>query len=175
MHSKKNITKADLPCKVNRVEREIPTSPWYRNIAFQIFAAGFFPFTAIYIELHYTFSAIWGHHSYNVFGILGLTFVLLLIVVSFVTIALTYIQLSTEDHKWWWKSFIYGGATGFFIFFYGWYFFNHRSFMEGTLQTSFFFGYLIMGSYAFLLMLGSVGHLSTYYFVYYIYNSIKSD
>ena len=175
MYAKKNAKLLEPPCKVNRVEREIPPFPWYRTLWVQLFVAGFLPFTAIYIELHYMFSAIWGHHVYTVFEILAISFVLLLIVTSCVSIALTYLQLAIEDHKWWWKSFLSGGAAGVFIFLYGWYFFTHRSAMEGFLQASFFFGYLFLASYGFVLMLGAVGFLSSYRFVFHIYNSIKAD
>lgn len=97
------------------------------------------------------FSAIWGHHVYTVFGILAISFVLLLIVTSFVTIALTYMHLAAEDYQWWWRSFISAGSAGVFIFFYGWYFFHNRSAMEGFLQTSFFFGYLILVFFGLIL------------------------
>jgi len=42
--------------------------------------AGFLPFSAIYIELHYIFASLWGHKIYTLFGILYLAFVMLVIV-----------------------------------------------------------------------------------------------
>jgi len=42
--------------------------------------AGFLPFSAIYIELHYIFASLWGHKIYTLFGILFLAFIMLLIV-----------------------------------------------------------------------------------------------
>ena len=42
--------------------------------------AGFLPFSAIYIELHYIFASLWGHKIYTLFGILYLAFVMLIIV-----------------------------------------------------------------------------------------------
>ena len=41
--------------------------------------AGFLPFSAIYIELHYIFASLWGHKIYTLFGILFLAFVMLVI------------------------------------------------------------------------------------------------
>lgn len=39
--------------------------------------AGFLPFSAIYIELHYIFASLWGHKIYTLFGILFLAFIML--------------------------------------------------------------------------------------------------
>eukprot|EP00475_Leptophrys_vorax_P008462 TRINITY_DN15493_c0_g2_i4.p1 TRINITY_DN15493_c0_g2~~TRINITY_DN15493_c0_g2_i4.p1 ORF type:complete len:638 (+),score=143.48 TRINITY_DN15493_c0_g2_i4:130-2043(+) len=105
MQAKKRVQPFQSPCKTNFAKREIPAAPWYRTWPFQMFMAGFLPFSAIYIELHYTFSAVWGHRVYTLFGILALAFVMLVAVTSFITIALTYFQLAIEDWRWWWRSF----------------------------------------------------------------------
>ena len=44
--------------------------------------AGFLPFSAIYIELHYIFASLWGHKIYTLFGILFLAFIMLIIAMS---------------------------------------------------------------------------------------------
>ena len=75
-------------------------------------AAGFLPFSAIYIELYYIFASVWGHKVYTIYSILFIVFIILLIVTAFITIALTYFQLAVEDHTWWWRSFLCGGSTG---------------------------------------------------------------
>jgi hypothetical protein len=62
--------------------------------------------SAIYIELYYVFSSVWGHSSYTLYSILFLVFVILVIVTASITVALTYFQLTMEDHEWWWRSFI---------------------------------------------------------------------
>ena len=69
---------------------------WYRQPLAQLFVAGFLPFSAIYIELHYIFASIWGHKIYTMFGILFLAFILLVIVTSCICIALVYFQLCRE-------------------------------------------------------------------------------
>jgi len=56
--------------------------------------AGFLPFSAIYIEVHCIVASMWGHQIYTLFGILLLAFVLLVIVTSFITVALLYFQLA---------------------------------------------------------------------------------
>ena len=88
-----------------------------------MFMAGFLPFSAIYIELHYIFASVWGHKIYTLFGILFIAFIMLFIVTSFITVALIYFQLAREDHRWWWRSFFSGGSTGFFIYAYSFFYF----------------------------------------------------
>ena len=148
---------------------------WYRHPITQLVMAGFLPFSAIYIELHYIFAAIWGHKIYTLFGILYLAFIMLVIVTSFITIALLYFQLTREDHKWWWRVLFNGGSTGLFIFGYSFFYFFHRSNMDGLLQVSFYFGYTGIVSYAFFMMLGFIGFMSAFSFITYIYGAVKTD
>lgn len=174
----KNYASPDFnaPTRTTKVAREIPTEvPWYRSRPFQVMIAGFLPFSAIYIELHYIFASMWGHQIYTLFGILLLAFVLLVIVTSFITVALLYFQLAREDHRWWWSSYLNGGMTGFFIYIYSFYYYFHRSGMSGILQTSFYFGYMAVVSFAFFLILGSAGFQFSLVFVKYIYSRVKCD
>jgi len=140
-----------------------------------MFLAGFLPFSAIYIELHYIFNSIWGHKIYTLFGILFLAFIMLFIVTSFITIALIYFQLAREDHRWWWRSFLNGGATGLFILGYSFFYYFQRSEMDGFFQATYFFGYMAVTSYAFFIMLGSLGFCSSLAFVRHICSVIKTD
>lgn len=146
--------------------------PCFRHPVAQLFMAGFLPFSAIYIELHYIFNSIWGHKIYTLFGILFLAFIMLFIVTSFITIALIYfqvlllttihhcpssadlppldplhhgrltlailsfLQLAREDHRWWWRSFFNGGATGLFILGYSFFYYFQRSEMDGFFQVT---------------------------------------
>jgi len=165
----------DAPCKTNRVEREIPGTVWYRHPALQLSIAGFLPFSAIYIELHYIFQAVYSHRVYTLFGILSLAFLMLLIVTAFITVALTYFQLAAENYKWWWRSFHSGASVGVFIYMYAIFYYTYRSDMSGTLQSTFFFSYMAMLSYGFSLMLGAVSYTMASLFVKHIYKSIKID
>mmetsp|Transcript_10305 Transcript_10305/g.24091 ORF Transcript_10305/g.24091 Transcript_10305/m.24091 type:complete len:597 (+) Transcript_10305:111-1901(+) len=165
----------EAPTRTTKLPREIPPLPWHRQAAYQMLMAGFLPFSAIYIELYYVFASVWGHQLYSLYGILSLVFLILIIVTSFITIALTYFQLAVEDYRWWWRSLFSGGSTGFFIFAYCVYFFRFKARMSGFMQTSFFFGYMSVVCYAAFLLLGTVGFFSAHMFVRYIYRSIKCD
>jgi len=163
----------DAPVRTKNFAREIPAAPWYRQWYFQMILSGFLPFSSIYIELYYVFSSLYGHSSYQIFGILSLVFMILLIVTSCITVALTYFQLSQEDHRWWWSSFFSGGSTAFFIYLYAIFYWFYRSKMTGFLQGSFYFGYLFVVSLYFFYMLGVVGWYSALRFIRKMYSDLK--
>mmetsp|Transcript_43322 Transcript_43322/g.63580 ORF Transcript_43322/g.63580 Transcript_43322/m.63580 type:complete len:628 (+) Transcript_43322:127-2010(+) len=166
----------NAPTRTTKIAREIPTDVlWYKSRSFQLFVSGFLPFSAIYIEINYIFASIWGHQIYTLFGILFLAMVLLVIVTSFITVALLYFQLAREDHKWWWTVFWNGGSTGLFIFAYSIIYYFHRSEMKGILQGSFFFGYMFIISYGWFLMLGAASFGCSLAFVRNIYGRIKCE
>jgi len=165
----------DAPCRTKNFPREIPPIPWYRSLPCQMLMSGFLPFSAIYIELFYVFSSVWGHSTYQLFGILFLVAIILLVVTACITVALTYFQLSMEDHRWWWQSFLTGGSTGIFIYAYSIFFYLYRSKMYGFLQASFYFTYMGIVCYFFFLMLGTVGYYSSLVFVRRIYKNLKCD
>jgi len=160
---------------ISKVPREIPKLAWYRSSYLQIILSGILPFTAIYIELHFLFMAIFGHQVYTLFGILSLAFIMLLIVTCAVTIGLTYFQLQSEDWRWWWTSLFTAGSTGIYIFAYSIFYYIYRSYMSGILQAAIFFGYISIVSYSFLLTLGATGWWTTYLFLKQIYGAIKSE
>eukprot|EP00761_Pharyngomonas_kirbyi_P012150 gb/GECH01012177.1/.p1 GENE.gb/GECH01012177.1/~~gb/GECH01012177.1/.p1 ORF type:complete len:594 (+),score=103.58 gb/GECH01012177.1/:1-1782(+) len=163
------------PCRTKKVPREIPPAPWYRGALSHLLIAGFLPFSAIYVELYYVFRSFWGDKMYTPVGLLLLVFIILLLVTGCITITLTYLQLSMENYKWWWRSFFSGGATSVFILAYSVFYLWAESSMDGFFQLSFYFGYMVAICYFFFLMLGSVGFFSSLIFVKRIYKAIKAD
>jgi hypothetical protein len=91
----------DAPCRVHKVPRQVPEVPFYRGALVHILIGGFLPFSAIYIEMHYIFEAMWGHKIYTLFGILFIAICLVVLVTAFITIALTYFQLAVEVRGMW--------------------------------------------------------------------------
>ena len=172
---KNSTSEFAAPCRTTKYPREVPQLPWYRAALPQMCMAGFLPFSAIYIELYYIFASVWGHKVYTIYSILFIVFLILIIVTSFITIALTYFQLAVEDHRWWWRSIMCGGSTALFVYGYCFYYYFARSDMSGFMQTSFFFGYMLMVCYGFFLMLGTVGFRSSLLFVRHIYRAIKCE
>lgn len=164
----------EAPGRVKSVPRQIPELPWFAHPGLQLFCGGFLPFSAVFIELFYLVDSIWGNKLYTLFIILFLTFLILLIVVSCLTVTLVYFQLNSEDHRWMWRSFLIGAAPSVFFYAYTCHYYS-RSAMDGTLQAAFFFGYNLVGCYAFSLLLGSIGFFSALLFVKVIFNSVKSE
>lgn len=166
----------EAPTRTTKVAREIPAEiPLHTSRLSMMIIAGFLPFTAIYVELHYIFTSIWGHQIYTMFNVLFCAFILLVVVTSAITVSLLYFQLSREDHRWWWSTFINGGMIGFFLYGYSFYFYFFTSGMSGFLQASFYFGYMAIISFAVFLMLGSAGFHLSLAFVKYIYSRVKCD
>jgi hypothetical protein len=163
------------PCRTHKLPREIPATPWYHRPFVHVIASGLLPYSAVYIELHHIYAAIWGHHIYTLFGILFLSFIMLSCVTAFVTITMTYFQLSAEDHRWWWRAYVSGGITGVFVFGYSiWYYYTATD-MTGFFQAAFYFGYSAMMAWSFFIMLGFIGFQSSFFFVCNIYATIKVE
>ena len=91
------------PCATKPYPREIPPLAWYRSTPSQMFVGGLLPFSAIVLQLDHLYLSIWGYKIYTLPGILFLTFVILVVLTAILSIGLTYIQLSVEDHRWWWR------------------------------------------------------------------------
>ena len=166
----------NAPTSTTKIAREIPTGiATYRSRVFQMMISGFLPYSAIYIELHYIFASIWGYQALSIFGILFLAFILLVVVSSSITIALVYFQLAHEDHRWWWAAYVNGGISGLVIYIYSIFYYFLGTSMSGMLQSSQFFGYMAIASFACFLMMGSTAFQLSLTFVKYIYSRIKSD
>eukprot|EP00818_Percolomonas_sp_WS_P000083 CAMPEP_0117449952 /NCGR_PEP_ID=MMETSP0759-20121206/8214_1 /TAXON_ID=63605 /ORGANISM="Percolomonas cosmopolitus, Strain WS" /LENGTH=440 /DNA_ID=CAMNT_0005242451 /DNA_START=223 /DNA_END=1542 /DNA_ORIENTATION=+ len=98
--AKNFCSELNAPCRTKQVPRQIPPTHWYKNATAQFIISGLLPFSAIYIELYYVFKSMWGHIVYTPFPILFLVFLILVMVTSCITIAMTYLQISQEDHEW---------------------------------------------------------------------------
>ena len=70
---------------------------------------------------------------------------------------------------------MYNDGAGIYIYAYCFYYWWFKAEMEGFLQASFFFGYMAVVCYAFFIMLGAVGLMSSLAFVRYIYASVHAD
>lgn len=173
--SKAVMSKTVFPCKTNRLAREIPMTHWRHSPWLHVILSGFVPFGAIYMELHYVFMSLWGPYMYTLYGVLLCAFAIHLLVAGTVSILLTYFHLHGEDYKWWWRSFVSGGSVALFFMLHSLYYFLTGTNMFGFLQCTFFFGFSLIVAWAIFLMLGFVTFAFNYWFVTYIYSSIKSD
>ncbi|KHN21147.1 Putative phagocytic receptor 1b [Glycine soja] len=107
-----------------RHPRDIQQLAWYRRTPFLMFIGGLVPFSAIVLQLHQAYASMWGYKIYTLPSILFATFIPVILIIALVSIGLTYIQLSAEDHEWWWRSVLCGGSTAIFMFGYCVYFYT---------------------------------------------------
>ncbi|OIW08500.1 hypothetical protein TanjilG_03176 [Lupinus angustifolius] len=162
------------PSSSKRYPRETQQLAWYRRRLFQMFIGGLVPFSAIVLQLHQVYASMWGYKIYTLPSILFVTFFTAVVIIVLVNIGLTYIQLSVEDHEWWWRSVLCGGSTAIFMFGYCIYFYV-RSNMNGFLQLLFFLGYNACICYAFFLIFGAISFRVSLLFVRHIYHNVKRE
>ncbi|KAI8524337.1 hypothetical protein RHMOL_Rhmol13G0142700 [Rhododendron molle] len=167
-------SKFQAPSATKRFPRGIPLSAWYSKTPGQMFVGGLLPFSAIVLELHNLYASMWGYKIYTLPSILFVTFIILVLLVAMLSVGLVYIQLTVEDHEWWWRSILRGGSIAIFTFGYAIYFYA-KSNMRGFLQLSFFFGYNACICYALFLMLGTISFRASLLFVQHIYGSVKNE
>merc|ERR1719217_1844921 len=153
--------------------REIPLQPWYMQGLFTSAMGGILPFGAVFTELFFILSSIWQHQIYYMFGFLVLVLVILVLTCAEISITLTYFQLTAEDYHWWWRSFLCSAFSGVYVFLYTILYFNTRLQIEKVVSIVLYFGYSFIMSALCFMLTGSVGMISTFYFVKAIYSSIK--
>lgn len=96
-------SKFQSPSATKRHPREIQQLAWYRRTPFLMFIGGLVPFSAIVLQLHQVYASMCGYKIYTLPSILFVTFIPTIVIIALVSIGLTYIQLSVEDHEWWWR------------------------------------------------------------------------
>merc|ERR1719171_490588 len=155
--------------------REVPKQPWYMSTLMTSMVGGILPFGAVFTELFFIMSSIWQHQIYYMFGFLVLVLIILIITCAEISIALTYFQLTAEDYHWWWRSFMSSAFSGVYVLLYSWLYFSTKLQITKTVSIILYFGYMSMMSAVFGLVTGSIGLISTFFFVRAIYGSIKVD
>eukprot|EP00927_Polykrikos_kofoidii_P053217 TRINITY_DN4747_c0_g5_i1.p1 TRINITY_DN4747_c0_g5~~TRINITY_DN4747_c0_g5_i1.p1 ORF type:complete len:616 (-),score=50.12 TRINITY_DN4747_c0_g5_i1:384-2231(-) len=165
----------ELPVRTNQVAREIPPQPWYMNVIVTCSLSAIAPFGAVFTELFFVLSSIWQHQFYYLFGFLGIVLVILVVMCAETSVAVTYLQLSSENYHWWWQSFFSSGFSAVYVFLYGVHYFCKQLAIEKFVSIVLYFGYTLLMSIIFFLLTGSVGMLSSLLFCRSIYGSIKVD
>lgn len=165
----------DVPVRIGKIPREVPEETFYTKPVVTCIVGGMLPFGAVFTELFFIMSSLWQHQFYYLFGFLALVLVILLLTCAEVSIALTYFRLASEQHHWWWPAFFASGSSGGYVFLYSIFYFASRLHMDRMVSTMLYFGYMAMMSTLFMLMTGSIGLLSSFFFVRAIYGSIKVD
>jgi transmembrane 9 superfamily protein 2/4 len=162
------------PVRTNQIPREIPPQRYPSWLL--VLGAGTLPFGTLFIELFFIMSSIWMGRVYYVFGFLLIVLVLLVIVCAEVAVVLTYMHLCVEDHRWWWKSFFASGSVAFYVFLYS---INYLVFdlhsLSGPVSAVLYVGYSLLMVTAIMFATGTIGFLTSFYFVHYLFSSVKLD
>ncbi|KAF5742053.1 putative Endosomal P24A protein precursor [Tripterygium wilfordii] len=164
----------EYPVRTNHIPREIPAQKY--PSWFLVLCAGTLPFGTLFIELFYIMSSLWMGRVYYVFGFLFVVMILLVVVCAEVSLVLTYMHLCVEDWKWWWQSFFASGSVAIYIFLYSvnYLIFNLRS-LGGPVSATLYLGYSLLMVLAIMISTGTVGFLSSFWFVHYLFSSVKLD
>lgn len=163
------------PTKTNLIPRAVPPRPWYMTPIFSVLIGGVLPFGAVFIELFFILSSVWLHQYYYVFGFLMLVIFILIITCAEITIVLCYFQLCAEDYHWWWRSFLTSGSSGFYLFVYSIVYMFTKMVMTRGVSILLYVGYMLIASYAFFVLTGTVGFLACWFFVRSIYAAVKVE
>ncbi|KAL4386516.1 hypothetical protein GQ457_09G005820 [Hibiscus cannabinus] len=163
------------PVKTNKIPKQIPEQPWYMKPIFSILIGGILPFGAVFIELFFILTSIWLNQFYYIFGFLFIVFIILIITCAEITIVLCYFQLCSEDYNWWWRSYLTAGSSALFLFVYSIFYFFTKLEITKLVSGILYFGYMVIISYAFFVLTGTVGFYACFWFVRKIYSSVKID
>ncbi|KAK4279026.1 hypothetical protein QN277_016792 [Acacia crassicarpa] len=164
----------EYPVRTNQIPREIPARKYPSWLL--VLGAGTLPFGTLFIELFFILSSIWLGRFYYVFGFLLVVLLLLVIVCAEVSVVLTYMHLCVEDWRWWWKAFFASGSVALYVFLYS---INYLVFdlqsLSGPVSASLYLGYSLLMAIAIMLSTGAIGFLMSFYFVHYLFSSVKID
>ncbi|KAG6528302.1 hypothetical protein ZIOFF_010454 [Zingiber officinale] len=164
----------EFPVRTNQIPREIPPQKYPSWML--VIGAGTLPFGTLFIELFFIMSSLWMGRVYYVFGFLLIVLILLIVVCAEVSLVLTYMHLCVEDWKWWWKSFFSSGSVAIYIFLYSinYLVFDLKS-LSGPVSASLYLGYSLFMVTAVMLATGTIGFISSFCFVHYLFSSVKLD
>ncbi|CAN6838966.1 unnamed protein product [Brassica oleracea] len=165
----------DDPVKTNKIPRQIPEQAWYMNPIFSILIGGILPFGAVFIELFFILTSIWLNQFYYIFGFLFLVFVILIVTCAEITVVLCYFQLCSEDYLWWWRSYLTSGSSALYLFLYATFYFFTKLQITKLVSAMLYFGYMLIASYAFFVLTGTIGFYACLWFTRLIYSSVKID
>ncbi|KAL8493043.1 hypothetical protein ACS0TY_024302 [Phlomoides rotata] len=163
------------PVKTNKIPRQIPEQPWYMKPICSILIGGILPFGAVFIELFFILTSIWLNQFYYIFGFLFIVFVILIVTCAEITIVLCYFQLCSEDYLWWWRSYLTAASSSLYLFLYAAFYFFTRLNITKPVSGILYFGYMLIGSYAFFVLTGTIGFYASFWFTRLIYSSVKID
>jgi transmembrane 9 superfamily protein 2/4 len=164
-----------VPMKTNQIARIVPKSHWCFSTNTASLFIGALPLSTVCIEVYYILGAIWLHQFYYLLGYLLASVVMLAVVSAQMSTLMCYIRLCSEDHRWWWKSYADTFTASIWLFIYSLWYLGARLQLMGFLPIVVYVMYMSIASIALGMFCGSVGFLSSLWFVQTIYGALKID
>ena len=166
----------EFPTVTSTIARAIPAPEnFFLNPKVGMLLAGVVPFGAAYVELFFIMTSLWMDHYYYVFGFTLVVYLILLITSAEITTLITYYQLVAENHRWWWLALITSGSVSFYVFGYCIIWFHTLDPSKLLFTYMLYFGYMFLLCFTVFVVTGSVGALTTLWFVKKMFGSIKVD
>jgi transmembrane 9 superfamily protein 2/4 len=165
----------EFPTVTSTIARAIPEPNFVMSPMFGATIAGVVPFSAAYVELFFIMTSLWMDQYYYVFGFTFVVFIILIITCAEVTLLLVYTQLCAENHRWWWFSFFAPGSTALYTFIYSIFWFKSLEASKMLMTYVLYFGYMGLICSGLFLVTGTVGALSSMWFIKTIFGTIKVD
>jgi transmembrane 9 superfamily protein 2/4 len=165
----------EYPTVTSTIARAIPTPPALLHPYVGMTVTGIVPFAAAYVEFFFIMTSMWMDQFYYVFGFTLIVFLILCVTCAEVTVLLVYYQLCAENHRWWWYSFFTSGSAAFYTFVYSMFWFKTLEASKMLMTYLLYFGYMFLFCFAMLLVTGTVGALTSLWFVRKIFATIKVD
>jgi transmembrane 9 superfamily member 2/4 len=162
-----------FPTETGPIARAIPTGRVVRNPMIGTVLAGFLPFSAACVELFFIMTSLWMNQYYYVFGFTLIVYLILVVTCAEVTVILVYYQLWAENHRWWWFAFFSSGSTAFYTFIYSIFWFRTLGASRLLMTYLLYFGYMLLINFAMLLLFGTIGALTSLWFVCKIFSIDK--
>jgi len=166
----------NFPTRTSSIAREVPAA---QNVFLNQHAvsllAGIIPFAALFVELFFILTSLWMDQYYYVFGFTMIVFFLFLLTCAETTLLLVYYQLCAENHRWWWFSFLTSASPALYMFAYSIMWFSQLNASKIFMTYLIYFGYMFLICVASAMMTGTVGVLTSLWFVKKIFSSVKVD
>lgn len=132
-------------------------------------------FSTIIVEFYYLVTSVWRSYLFGMFGFLAVNMTLLLIVISLVSTATTYISLQSLNWQWWWQAYLTGFSAGAYMMLYLIYCMVFVFKMDMLWGDVVYLLYAGLASVMFSLYCASVSVGASYLFVDYIFRKTKND
>lgn len=162
------------PTKTNEIARQIPFQPWFLKTVPATLIGGLISFGSIAVELYFIYSSLWFNKIFYMFGFLLFSAVLFSFTTGLINVIVTYCALCSENWTWQWRSFFIGGlGCAFYIFIHSILFTQFK--LGGFVTIVLYVGYSFLLSFLTCVVAGSIGFMSSMFFVRKIFRSIKVD